>query len=79
LQIEYCDLTDDALYDLENNVWVKLEDKNYARIGITSVHAVLAGKLKEINLKPTGTVKREGQSIATVESAKYLGIVRTPL
>ncbi len=79
MQIEYCDFPEDALYDLDNNVWVRLVDKKIATLGITSVHAALAGKLSSVNFKPTGASVRKGQSVATIESIKYFGVVRTPL
>lgn len=76
--IDNCEFADNALYDLENNVWISIEEK-HATLGITSVHAALAGKLKEVKLKPTGSKVQRGQSVATVESVKYFGVVRTPL
>lgn len=79
MQIDYCDFPDNLLYDLENNVWVQIIDKKRAALGITSVHAALAGKLNKVTLKPLGTVLGRGQSIGTVESVKYFGVVRTPL
>ncbi len=60
-------------------MWVRLDDRKHARLGITSIHAALAGKLNQIKFKPTGSMLRRGQSIATIESAKYFGAVRTPL
>jgi glycine cleavage system H lipoate-binding protein/TusA-related sulfurtransferase len=79
LKIEYCDFPDDALYDLENNVWVKLDSPTRAKIGITSVHAALAGRLSSVKFKPLGTNLNKGQSVATIESARYFGVVRTPV
>jgi glycine cleavage system H lipoate-binding protein/TusA-related sulfurtransferase len=79
LQIEYCDFPEDVLYDLDNNVWVKLESKNVATLGITSVHAALVGKVTKITFKPIGSPLRKGQSVATIESVRYFGVVRTPL
>jgi len=79
LQIEYCDFPEDALYDLENNVWVRLQGQKLVILGITSMHAALAGKLVKIQIKPVGTSLRGGQSVATVESVKYFGVVRTPV
>ena len=79
MQIEYCDFPDDALYDLENNVWLRLDSGEVATIGITSVHAALAGRLNTIRLKPAGTELKKGQSVATIESARYFGVVRTPI
>ena len=79
MQIEYCDFPDDALYDLENNVWIRLGSGHVVRLGITSVHAALAGRLNKIDFKPTGTNLRKAQSVATIESARYFGVVRTPI
>jgi len=76
--VDHCEFPDDALYDLENNVWIKLDGKK-AIIGITSVHAALAGKLKEVKFKPTGSIISRGQSLATIESVRYFGAARTPI
>lgn len=79
MQIEHCDFPEDALYDLDNNVWIRLRGENLAVLGMTSIYASLAGKLTKIKLKPLGTTLQKGQSVATIESARYFGVVRTPL
>jgi len=80
LQVEHCDFPEDVRYDLENNVWIRLDSgRIVARLGITSVHAALAGKLSKVKFKPVGTHVLKAQSVATIESAKYFGVVRTPL
>lgn len=79
MQIDHCDFPEDALYDVDNNVWVRIRGEKIVVLGITSVHAALAGKLSKVNFKTIGTVIRKGQSVATVESVKYFGVVRTPL
>jgi glycine cleavage system H protein len=78
MQVDFCDFPDDVLYDFENNVWVRLESK-YTLLGITSIHASLAGRLAKINFKPVTSILAKSQSVATVESVKYFGAVRTPL
>jgi glycine cleavage system H protein len=79
LQIENCEFPDGLLYDLDNNVWVRADESNTVTIGITSVHAALAGRLKKIKFKPLDLVLQNCQSVATIESVKYFGAVRTPL
>jgi glycine cleavage system H lipoate-binding protein/TusA-related sulfurtransferase len=79
LQIEHCEFPDDVLYDLENNVWLKPAPLSHAKLGITSLHAALAGRLDTINLKAVGTTLKKGQSVATIESARYFGVVRSPV
>ncbi len=78
MQIDYCDFPEDALYDLDNNVWVRLRGTKVV-LGITSVHAALAGKLNKVSFRLIGSSVRKGQSVATIESVKYFGVVRTPV
>jgi len=79
MQIEHCEFPEDVLYDLENNVWIRLQGEKRVQLGITSVHAALAGKLTQVKFKPVGAVLQRGQAVATIESVKYFGAVRTPL
>ncbi len=79
MQVEYCEFAEDALYDLDNNVWIRFENSGIAKLGITSVHAALAGRLNQVKFKPVGSTVQKGQSVATIESAKYFGAVRTPV
>jgi len=79
LQIEHCEFPDGLLYDLENNVWVESTGGTRAKLGITSVHAALAGRISSIKFKPTGTNLKRNQALATLESIRYFGVVRTPI
>ena len=79
MQIDYCEFPEDVLYDLDNNVWVKIISQNRLRLGITSVHSALAGKLNKVKLKPVGLALQRTQSVASIESSRYFGVVRTPL
>jgi glycine cleavage system H lipoate-binding protein/TusA-related sulfurtransferase len=78
LQIEYCDFPEDVLYDLENNVWIRFDSPGLVHLGITSVHAALVGKLNKVKFKQIGTYLAKAQSVATIESTKYFGVIRTP-
>ena len=78
MHIDFCEFPEDVLYDFENNVWVRLDGKRVI-VGITSVYASLAGKLKEVKFKPVGSILAKGQSVATIESVRYFGAVRTPV
>jgi len=78
LQVDYCEFPDDLLYDFENNVWVRRENESIV-LGITSIHSALAGRLTKVNIKHVGSIIAKSQSVATVESVRYFGAVRTPL
>jgi len=79
MQVEFCEFPDDVLYDFENNVWVRKEKDGYVVLGITSIHAALAGALTKVNIKPVGSIVAKMQNIATIESLRYFGAVKTPL
>ena len=79
MQVEYCEFPDDLLYDIENNVWVRKERDGRLLLGITSVHAALAGVLSKVEIKPAGSLVAKMQNLATIESLRYFGAVKTPL
>lgn len=79
MQIDFCDFPDDLLYDFDYNVWVRKEKDGHVVLGITSIHSALAGKLTQVNIKPVGSVVAKMQNVATIESLRYFGAVKTPL
>lgn len=78
LNLCHCEFPDDVIYDGDFTVWIKL-DNDCAVLGITSIHSALAGKLAAIKFKEIGTIVSKGHGVATIESAKYFGAVRTPI
>ena len=78
LKLNHCEFPDDRLYDGDFTVWMKLDD-SCAVLGITSIHSSLAGKLAAIKFKEIGGTVSKGHGVATIESAKYFGAVRTPI
>jgi glycine cleavage system H lipoate-binding protein/TusA-related sulfurtransferase len=79
MKIDYCVFPEGLLYDVENFVWVNVNLDKVVTIGITPILASIAGKLSAIKLKERGSQIEKGKSIATIESNKYFGIVRTPI
>ncbi len=69
---------DGLLYDPEENIWIK-EAPNQLVLGITCVYASFAGRLQAVKLKPLGTVVEKGRSVATIESPRFFGPVKTPV
>ena len=78
MEIEGCVFPDDLLYDPEDNIWIK-EAQNQLLLGITCIYASFAGRLEAVKLKPVGMAVEKGRSVATVESPKFFGAVRTPV
>ncbi len=69
---------DDLLYDVDNNVWLRINQDNTVTIGVTSVLSALAGKLIRVNLKASNVAVDIGQSLGTLESEKFVGPVPSP-
>jgi glycine cleavage system H protein len=78
MKIDNCSFPEDLLYDTENFVWMGNKEKTVT-IGITTIMTSIASKLSRIKLKPVGTKLEKGMSCGSLESAKYFGVVRTPI
>lgn len=78
MEIDYCYFPDNLVYDLEDLVWVEIQDY-IARIGATSILAALAGKLSAVRFHPTDAIYERGRSLGSIESVRFVGALRTPL
>ncbi len=52
MKIEHCEFPDDLLYDPEGLVWTRLLESGDVVVGITSIHAALAGPVAKVSAKP---------------------------
>jgi glycine cleavage system H protein len=80
--IRGCNLPDDLYYLIDKHVWAKPADGGLLRVGITAVAAKLSGgKLAAITVKAKniGQEVKQGKSLATVESSKFVGPVPAPV
>lgn len=68
-----CNLPDDVLYDVENNIWYRDNGDGTVTVGMTSVAAAMAGQLVAFTPKKAGRPVQAGKSCATVESGKWVG------
>jgi glycine cleavage system H protein len=76
-----CDLPEDLYYLLDKHVWARPMADGALRVGMTSVAGKLAGgKLAAITAKAKniGQEVKQGKSVATVESSKFVGPVPAP-
>lgn len=74
-----CNLPDDLSYNVENNVWVRREADGTVTVGMTSYACALAGEIVSFTPKKPGKAIEQNKSVATVESGKWVGPVRTPV
>ena len=72
-QVRGCDLPDDLLYDVENNMWYREAEDGNVILGMTMVASAMAGPLVAFTPKKAGKAVKEGKSCATVESGKWVG------
>ncbi len=79
MRIESCEFPDDLLYEPDGLVWVRREPTGQVVLGITSIHASLAGRLAKVEARSTGLEYARGKSIGTLESGRYFGPIRTPV
>ena len=68
-----CDIPEDLWFDFERDLWVRFEADGTATLGLTDTAQTRGGKLVNIEFKKIGKMLRQGQSAATIESAKWVG------
>ena len=72
-----CVVPDDRLYDLELHVWVRF-DGDYAVLGMTDIAQTMGGRMVSVSWKKPGRMLKRGQTIAVIESAKWVGPFPSP-
>ncbi len=77
-----CNLPEDLYYLVDKHVWARPVEGGVVRVGMTAVAAKLSGgKLAAITIKAKniGQEVKQGKSLATVESSKFVGPVPAPV
>jgi len=78
-EIHYgCVIPRDLLYDVEADVWIRLEGDE-AVIGMTDPAQTRCGKIVAVDFRRVGKLIERGRGLATIESAKWVGPVPSPL
>ena len=77
-EIKNCLLPDDLRYHVEYNVWVRQNDDGTCEVGMTDIAQSLAGAIIHCRPKKAGKKVKLGKSLATVESGKWVGPVKSP-
>lgn len=79
MEVNNCRLPDELLYHVDHNVWIKKNDDGTVILGMTDIAQSLAGSIIHCRPKKVGKRVKAGKSVATVESGKWVGPVKTPL
>lgn len=77
-EVNGCRLPEDVYYWVDKHVWVRREGEEFV-VGMTDPAQKLAGNILYVHPKKVGRQVTKGKSVGTVESAKYVGPVPTPL
>jgi len=76
--VRNCNLPDDVYYIVEKHVWAR-KVGDLVEVGLTDVAQNLAKTIISVTPKKVGRTLRAEQSIATVESGKWVGPVPCPV
>lgn len=79
MNIRGCLFPDELYYNVENNVWARLEEDNSLTVGMTAYGCALAGEIVSCLPKGAGKEIAQHKSVATVESGKWVGPVKAPV
>ena len=71
-----CELPDELLYDVENQLWYRDLGDGLVEVGITAVAAAMAGAVLAVTPKRAGRRLEAQQACAVVESGKVVGSAR---
>ena len=74
-----CNLPDDLYYLVDKHVWLRASGEGPVTVGISDVAQYLAGPIVSCTPKKAGRAVPKGQSVATIESSKWVGPVPAPV
>jgi len=80
--IRGCDLPGDLYYLIDKHVWAKPVEAGLVRVGMTAVAAKMSGgslAAVTVSKRKMGKTVKQGKSVATIESSKYVGPIATPI
>ena len=72
-----CDIPENLTYDIERDVWIRFES-DIAVLGMTDVAQTRCGKFAAISFRDVGRKVTQGKTLATIESAKWVGPFPAP-
>ncbi|HHL73607.1 MAG TPA: glycine cleavage system protein GcvH [Bacteroidetes bacterium] len=78
-EVRGCVIRLDLYYSVNDHTWAQVNDDGTVTVGMTDIAQNLAGPLLHTKCKKVGLTRKKGKPIATVESGKWVGPVKTPI
>ncbi len=78
-KINECVILKDLYYSVEDNTWIRVNEDGSVTVGMTDIAQNMAGPILHAKAKGVGTDRKKGKPIATVESGKWVGPVKSPI
>ncbi|MEM3406890.1 MAG: glycine cleavage system protein H [Nitrososphaerota archaeon] len=76
IEVDGYKILENLLYS-KDHTWAKIEGDK-AKVGITDYGQKSAGKIMFVRFRPRGTIS-QSQGIGTIETAKWVGVVKSPV
>ena len=78
-EVRGCVLPLNLHYSVRDHTWIQVADDGTVTVGMTDVAQNLAGPLLHAKPKKVGAKRAKGRPVATVESSKWVGPVKSPV
>ena len=78
-EVRGCVLPLSLHYSVGDHTWAQMNEDGTVTVGMTDVAQNLAGPLLHAKPKKVGAVRKRGKPVATVESSKWVGPVKSPV
>ncbi len=79
VKVDEFNLPDELYYHEEGRSWARLEPDGKVRVGLSDIAVKLAAEIIYIRLKPKGAKVEQGKGFGTMESAKWVGPLKSPV
>lgn len=79
VKVDMFELKEDLYYWPRNLSWARIEAPDRVRVGLSDVAVKAVGEIMFIRIRPVNTVVKQGQPVAIIESAKWVGPVESPI
>jgi glycine cleavage system H protein len=79
LAVQGYEVAVDRAYDPETHLWIQVQDGERVRVGMDPLAVETSGTLAQLAFEPLGSTLRRGDPFGSLEAAKFVGPLITPL